>query len=285
MQKRFLVTITMCLVLTGCMSSDLSYGNCTNLCDFRWWETASTSDVKAEIKSGANVNARNSHGVTPLHRAAGYGQPTVIKLFINAGAFVNKPDSFGFTPLHRASSANLKNLKVLIDAGALVNVRSEIGPTPLHEAAEDGGPDHVKTLIDAGAEVNARDYLGDTPLHKAVEEGKTSNIKLLIAAGADANVRGKLKHTPLHLAVLGGDVDNVKMLLNAGANPNAQNHAFENPFVYGVAEGVHTEPEWPKIANLLQAAGSETKKSVVSKAKRGACIASGLIFTSDCAKY
>ena len=104
-------------------------------------------------------------------------------------------------------------------------------------------------------------------------------------------IEQRLIKTPLHNAVLHGTADTVRMLLNAGANPNAGNHVFENPFVYGSSsERITARPEWPEIANLLKAAGSETKKSTVNKSKSAACITSGLILILtpidlECAKY
>ena len=41
------------------------------LCDWKWWETATTADVQAELSGGADVMARDVFfGRTPLHDSA-----------------------------------------------------------------------------------------------------------------------------------------------------------------------------------------------------------------------
>jgi ankyrin repeat protein len=171
MQKQFLAIIIACLVLTGCMSSgpsDLSYGNCTNLCNANgvWWKTASTADLKAEIRSGANVNARMKDGRTPLHIAAAWGKPAHIKILVDAGAIVNARMKNGETPLHTLTKKNVaETIKVLVQAGADIEARDERGNTPLHKAALSQAV-IVRALLNAGANPNSRNKLSESPFMK-----------------------------------------------------------------------------------------------------------------------
>ena len=58
--------------------------------------TRSPEVVTLLIKAGADVNAKDKYGVTPLHRAAAYNEnPEVITILIKAGADVNAKDSDG----------------------------------------------------------------------------------------------------------------------------------------------------------------------------------------------
>ena len=45
--------------------------DCSKLCDFVWWRTATTADVQAELGSGAIVKGQNEYGSTPLVRPLG----------------------------------------------------------------------------------------------------------------------------------------------------------------------------------------------------------------------
>ncbi|MBT7909819.1 MAG: hypothetical protein HN607_04730 [Verrucomicrobia bacterium] len=58
--------------------------------------------VKQHLAGGADVNAKNQYGSTPLHFAAGYGRNEMAELLIAAGADVNAKYEDGGTPLDEA---------------------------------------------------------------------------------------------------------------------------------------------------------------------------------------
>jgi hypothetical protein len=122
-------------------------------------------DIKALIKMGANVNAQDDDGETPLFYSLYY-----------------------------------KNgLELLIEAGADVNIKNDDGKTPFQcvledrdDASDDYEDDIAVILIKAGADVNFMfDYFGNyvyyTPLHYAIEYNNIKIIKALLEAGADIN--------------------------------------------------------------------------------------------------
>ena len=76
-----------------------AWAECSNLCDWDWWKTATTSDVKAKLDAGADVMARSDSGWTPLHWAAGFGvQSGVIESLLEAGADPKAKTNDGRTP-------------------------------------------------------------------------------------------------------------------------------------------------------------------------------------------
>lgn len=116
-----------------------------------------------------------------LHEAVAKGDADMVRALIEAGANVNAKDDYGYTPLHRAAGRSRVYIAgMLIEAGADVNASDIFGMTPLHEAAINGDAgDVASVLIEAGADVNAKDDYGKTPLHMAAERGHADMVRLL----------------------------------------------------------------------------------------------------------
>lgn len=123
-------------------------------------EAASEGDaalVSRLIKDGADVNARNKEGLTPLMMAAGRGNVKIAALLLNKGADVN-------------AKLELENYR---------------GLTALMFAIFDGHAEAVKLLIERGADVNAK-YDGRwSALTIATATDRHAIADLLVKKGAD----------------------------------------------------------------------------------------------------
>jgi pectate lyase len=142
--------------------------------------------VKAFLEEGANVNATDVLGDTPLHYAAGNGDKAIVELLLARGANITAKGRYGATPLHRASGEDNKDIAALLIAkGADVNAKdTEWGETPLHWAVYEGYEDIVQLLLAKGADVNAKDGSGRIPLWYAKNKGYTEIVELLRKHGA-----------------------------------------------------------------------------------------------------
>ena len=133
-----------------------------------------------------------------------HGSATKVRDLINQGANVNASNRNGDSPLHVASpshfdsqkSSYLSIIKALVAAGANVNVQSHLGKTPLHEAASNRSADAIRVLLAAGADANLADNEGRTPLHLANE---LACAKGLIGAGAKLDVLDAQGITPVRM--------------------------------------------------------------------------------------
>ena len=181
-------------------------------------------EVMELVEKGADVNARDKDGWTPLHHAAANGHLDIVKFLVENGADVDAEANDGSTPLHVAAFfGHLDVVKFLVKNGAYVNAMDNDGQTPLHVAAANGHLNIVKFLVRHGADANAKDRDGSTPLHVAASRGHLDVAKFLVEHGADINAKDKDGWTPLHHAALFGHLDIVKLLIENGADVDAEN--------------------------------------------------------------
>jgi ankyrin repeat protein len=111
--------------------------------------------VKHGLAAGANVNATDESGWTPLHRAAMRGRKEIAKLLIAKGADVNAKDKDGLTPLHYAAMRGRKEIaELLIAEGSDVNAKDDVGDTPV-DWAEENHPETAELLRKHSAKTSA----------------------------------------------------------------------------------------------------------------------------------
>ena len=187
--------------------------------------------VRKLLEEGANPNARDEYGRTPLYYAASR-DVEVVKLLLQHGADPKARSRGGETPLHSAAwSGNVEVVKLLLERGADPNAKTTSGRTPLHEAADMGHVEVVQLLLQHGADPNAQEDSGNTPLYKAAKGGHLEIVRLLLQHGANPNVGGYKGWTPLHWAAP-LNYEMVKLLLQHGADPNVQNEDGWTPLHY-----------------------------------------------------
>ncbi len=187
--------------------------------------------IRKLLNGGIDVNSRDLDGNTALMMASLYAGPECVDLLLKKGADANASNKAGATPLIRAAT-NYDKAKLLIAAGARVQVRTaDLGNTPLILAARrNGNSQTVKLLLDHGADAKERNGIGVTPIMAAAASGDSETVKLLLDKGADPNDFIEFKgpndplasgsRTPLMWAAYHNDVPMIRLLLDRGADPN-----------------------------------------------------------------
>jgi ankyrin repeat protein len=221
--------------------------------------------VQLLLAHGANPDARNGAGATPLWMAAQTGVVDVIDALVAAGADIEAKDVNGVTPLNKASQKNYAAVcSALMAAGADAETKANDGIFPLMWAADSGDVKLIDVLLAAGANTETRDNNGFTSLCSAAQNGHANAVSTLLTAGADVDAKTAVDGaTPLFLATQGGHTGLtsaaylavVKVLLAAGADVECSLRNGSRPLYKAAQSG------FLDILEVLLAAGAITGSS------------------------
>lgn len=162
------------------------------------------------LENGANINARDRSGITPLIRIindfrVSSGQASklrLIKFLLQEGADTMMYDS-------AQVKIQLENLGWLGDNKEFEGIFAPAANwliafsenrIPLFLAVQSGDLISVKRLAQK-ISINIKDNDGNTPLHVAVKYLDKAMVQLLLSMKANPCIKNKSKETPVHLAV------------------------------------------------------------------------------------
>lgn len=192
------------------------------------------------LSAGANANASDNWGYTPLHEASAKGKIDVSLILLQHSANPELRNSENKTPLDLAD-ANTKPILTgeyrkdeLLEAARLgdeqrllellnplnVNCHASDGrrSTALHLASGYNRIRVVQILLQNGADVHAKDKGGLVPLHNASSYGHLEVSQLLIKAGANVNSADLWSFTALHEAASKYRTEVCSLLISEGAD-------------------------------------------------------------------
>jgi uncharacterized protein len=224
------------------------------------------AEVEKLIASGADVNAENHFGATPIALAAVAADTQLIAALLRAGANANSPNQEGQTVLMTvARTGNVDAAKLLLRHGADVHAREAWGgQNALMWAAAQSQPEMIRLLLSRGARVNERATVRDwqrrvtaegrpkdlnrggfTPLLFAAREGCHACLRELLARGADIDLPDPDGATALIITLLNRNWDTAKFLIEAGADINLWDIFGQTPLY--VAVDMNTLPVGRRI--------------------------------------
>jgi ankyrin repeat protein len=157
---------------------------------------------------------------SPLADALQNGRRDVALDLIAKGADVNAAQPDGSTPLHWATyKLDAELVQALLDRGAKPDATNRYGSSPIAEAVKAANPALVEKLLKAGTNIEAPNGDGQTLLMLAARAGSVAVAKLLIERGADVNAHEAWRdQTALMWAAEGAFAEITQLLVDHGAD-------------------------------------------------------------------
>jgi ankyrin repeat protein len=179
----------------------------------------SPREINQLVSEGADLEARDSHGRTPVHVAAFASNDNALTALAAAGADMNALEQQFYDVVTIASVADDPELVSLaIELGNKTDlITSPYRGTALIAAAHLGHAEVVRRLILGGAQLDHVNNLGWTALMEAIVLGDggpshVDTVKALIEAGADQKIADREGVLPIEHARARGFVEIIDIL-------------------------------------------------------------------------
>lgn len=248
--------------------------------------------VQACLDDGDSPNAPSQvEGLSILHLAAHHGQSQVCGLLASRGADVNALDAKGKTPLQLALAqgqpVHVAAAVSLFRHGARFDPQGAEAAVLLRTAVRWDRVADVQRLLDLGVSPSLRPDDEEPPGHLAVRRKRTDIVGMLCDAGLPIDYRSDQGWTMLHVAAEEADLAGARWLLERGAEVDAVNAVGQTPLlVCALSQADHRTSMFVEL--VLRGADTQVRDTAgmtaLQLARRGgmnSAFAAGLALTDD----
>jgi ankyrin repeat protein len=246
--------------------------------------------VAGLISEGANINARNEDGLTPLACTIATDQAAVASLLLHAGADLNAGGGWShklpplFAAAHAGSvnvaallmekgawatdksiagqpyfydtvntpGASLEGIRFLLERGAIPQSKNLSGRRAIVAAVKRERKDLVKLLLDYGARASTNDYTGTSILSVILDQPDSLEMaSIFLKHGADPNSTNLTGDPALSTALSKRNVAFVKLLLEYGARANVKDYSGQPVIINTVRDQKLSDEDKYVLVKLL----------------------------------
>jgi len=213
--------------------------------------TSSQPSVQELLSAGADPDAYDLFGWTPVTWAASRGEAAMVEMLIESGADVTKGAvASALTPLHAAAAqGHVAVATVLLDRPCVnIDARTEDGETPLCWAVRACRWEMVDWLTSRGADGTVPGLRGDSPVSQLLQSGRTAEAVRLLTPGTEVSGLTCGGEPVLHWAIRGGHRDVVQRLLSLNALLEDSDYRGRTPLAVAIGR-----EDWEMAMLLIEA--------------------------------
>ena len=263
MKGSLILILSLLLAATSCGPRPAENAGPRNIPEAPASERATAGPEKATEGNEATTTGRatvNRELGPDLVAAAGRGDAEAVRRLLERGADVEARDGTGRTPLVAAAYGNhLGAARVLVEAGADANAKDDTVQSAYLISTSEVGDDPrlLELTLQNGADVKSLDSYDGTGLIRAAERGYPKIVGRLLRTDIDVDHVNNLGWTALLEAIILGDggpshTEVVRLLVQRGdADPNLPDGEGVTPLRHARQNG------YTRIERILEEAGGE----------------------------
>jgi uncharacterized protein len=207
------------------------------------------------LRRGADPNASDRRGWTPLHHAAAAGDVELLALLLRHGAQIERRSADGCSAYGLALRHNRHDILDWLDWRGWTLPGRPLRDSDLVAAAAQGDAAAVERLLLLGLPIDARDAQGASALLRACGGGHLACATLLLQRGADAALAAHSGATCLSAAISMRHRAVVERLLDHGAAVDQALPGGVSPLMVAAALGL------PEMITLLLSRGARVAQA------------------------
>lgn len=213
-----------------------------------WAAAVNAELIPLLLANGADIEARDGSGMTPLHHAVSARNTAAVEKLLAGKADVRAADNAQNTVLHfacRGKDPQAEIITLLLKNGADVNAKDRGGTTPfmLVNSSDSYNAEVISAIFTAKPDVNAQNSRGETALMLCIRKFTAADPRIpasmLVIPGIKLDIQDQDGNSAMHIAAaFRTNLDKAAYVVDAlgekKANPNLQDKHGRTPLFLAV---------------------------------------------------